>query len=627
MRTRRASAGQVDATPAVHRYVVNCSGGLTSAEALRRAVERHGAENTIALFADTRIEDEDLYRFLDDQERAFGVQIIRIADGRTPFQVWRDERAITIRQMAPCSKVLKRQLLDRWIAEHLQPGAYTRVFGMDWSEMHRVERLRASLSPAPTWFPLLDPPLVDKCLIAADFERLGVKPPRLYTLGFAHNNCGGGCVRAGQAHWAHLHHTMPERYARWEQEESDTGAYLGKPVTILKERKGGRARPLPLAQFRQRLEAGKPYDTSDWGGCGCFAPIAQLRMDDLVRQAGGGGARGPTPTVRLSPRRRRPSMIAVREADNPITAALAPEALPAVRLFVGGYGTYVGGQRFLLDGDREFSAAHRAKCDVIDPQAVSALLDSGAFSDPPERRLTPAGALARQLAWEAHAAKKWGARAWHSDYLVTYDRLIDETWTAGTRRKQRWTVAAAEAAVEETVGAAAYLASQRASLAPRTLILSAQGVDAEQYRDCVRAILAYATPADWIGLGGWCILGRWRSWLPAFWAMLRLVLPEITASGITHVHIFGVLYQPALGGLLWLADQHGLAVSTDSSAPVLSAAYTRPEKQRKAGVRAAGWQANTQWWQTTLANLRASVYYREPPRSPAVRQLWLMEAD
>ena len=65
------------------KYIVNVSGGLTSFEALRRTIERHGKENTHAIFADTSIEDEDLYRFLDDQERYFDITIERVKDGRT----------------------------------------------------------------------------------------------------------------------------------------------------------------------------------------------------------------------------------------------------------------------------------------------------------------------------------------------------------------------------------------------------------------------------------------------------------------------------------------------------------------------------------------------------------------
>lgn len=298
-------------------------------------------------------------------------------------------------------------------------------------------------------------------------------------------------------------------------------------------------------------------------------------------------------------------------------------AAPAVRLFVGGSGTRVGGRRFTLDGDREFSAAHPAHREVRDPWRTRVMLDSGAFTDKPERRLSPAQALVRQLRWETATAKCWNVPGWQVECLVSYDRLIDETWVNGTRHKRRWSVVAADAAVAETVDAAQYLANQRARLAPRTLILSCQGVDAAQYLACTRAVLAHATTRDGIGLGGWCILGRFRSWLPTFWATCWRVLPEIAAANIRQVHIFGVLYEPALAGLLWLADAHGLRLSTDSSAPVLSASYTTPAGRKKAGARADTWEGNVAWWQQRLATLRDSPYYRRPPRVPAVRQAQL----
>lgn len=197
---------------------------------------------------------------------------------------------------------------------------------------------------------------------------------------------------------------------------------------------------------------------------------------------------------------------------------------------------------------------------------------------------------------------------------------------AGQRHKRRWSVAEADWAVAETVDAAAYLASRRERLAPRQLVFSCQGVDAPQYEACVRSVLSYATPADVIGLGGWCIIGRWKSWLPTFWATCWRVLPEIAAAGVSRIHIFGVLYQPALGGLLWLADQHGLAVSTDSSAPVLSAVYSTTRARKKAGCLAPNgdWETNVRLWRERLARLRGSEFYVCPPRVEAARQLVLL---
>jgi hypothetical protein len=249
---------------------------------------------------------------------------------------------------------------------------------------------------------------------------------------------------------------------------------------------------------------------------------------------------------------------------------------------------------------------------------VRGLLDSGAFSDPPARRLDPQRALERQLAWERRATAFWRADApWRAEALVSYDRLIDEVWTEGpgglARHKRRWTVAAAEGAVRETVEAARYLAARRAALAPRALVLACQGVDAAQYRECVAEVLRSAAPGDWLGLGGWCVLGRRRRrWLPAFWETLRACLPLVAHAAVRRVHLFGVLWPPALGGLLWLADRHGLAVSTDSSAPLLAATWPDP---RKAGVRAATYRANVAWWRRTLATLRRTGHYRRPPRA------------
>lgn len=70
-------------------------------------------------------------------------------------------------------------------------------------------------------------------------------------MGFTHNNCGGMCVRAGQRQWLHLLDVMPERYAEAEAEEEKLRGQLGN-VSILRDRRGGTTRPLPLRELRVR---------------------------------------------------------------------------------------------------------------------------------------------------------------------------------------------------------------------------------------------------------------------------------------------------------------------------------------------------------------------------------------
>lgn len=228
--------------------------------------------------------------------------------------------------------------------------------------------------------------------------------------------------------------------------------------------------------------------------------------------------------------------------------------------------------------------------------------------------------MARQLKWERDSAAKSGVPGWRCEAIVSYDLLIDETWVGGTRRKERWSLARAEEAVEVTVEAARYLAGERDCLSPRTLVLACQGVDARQYSDCTEHVLEYARPGDWIGLGGWCILGRCKTLLPEFWRTMYQVLPRVEEAGVDHVHIFGVLWPPALGGLLWLADQYELTVSADSSAPIVN--VTR-KNDKKAGVRCPYWRDNVAYWVDLLAGLRHTEHYREPPFREPVRQLAL----
>jgi hypothetical protein len=293
---------------------------------------------------------------------------------------------------------------------------------------------------------------------------------------------------------------------------------------------------------------------------------------------------------------------------------------PAVKLFVGSHASRVQGEAQDLTGARCFSAAHRPQVCKMDTNEIDGLLDSGAFTDPPEERLTPEQSLERQLAWEKRASEKWGGE-WKASALVSYDRLIDETWVDGQKFKRRWTVQMAESAVRETIEAAHYLAARQRELYPRDLVLACQGVDDAQYAECVAEVLKVATVDDWIGLGGWCILGRFKRWMPTFLRTITRCIPLIAAAGVIRVHIFGVLYEPALAPLLWLCDEHGLRLSTDSSAPILNCTWKNKEK---AGVRVAcgKWRCNVSWWVNHLANLRQSQFYREPDVKAAQAVLW-----
>ena len=251
------------------KQVLQYSGGICSFWSGVRAIEQHGHDNVIWLFADVLMEDKDLYRFNADVERVLGVKITRLCEGRNPWQVFRDEHMIGNTRADMCSRILKRELLKKHIFDNYRPTDHAILFGMDFTEANRLENMAQIYSPFEVWAPMTMAPLWDKCQMQKRIKsHYGIEPPDLYKEGFPHNNCGGFCVKAGQAHFAHLLKVRPDTYAYHEREEQAMRDFLGKDVAILRDRRGGVTKPLTLAAFRARVASGE-FEKHEWGGCGC----------------------------------------------------------------------------------------------------------------------------------------------------------------------------------------------------------------------------------------------------------------------------------------------------------------------------------------------------------------------
>jgi hypothetical protein len=267
------------------KHIVQFSGGVGSWAAAKRVAERYGTKDIVLLFADTCMEDEDLYRFLDDAAKNIGVPITRIADGRNPWEVFADNKYIGNTRADICSRVLKRDLLDRWKKDNCDPENTIIYVGLDWTESHRYENkstgrgVKASL--ALLGFrceaPMCEKPYLTKEQMKAWCIGEGIRLPRLYDLGFPHNNCGGFCVKAGQAQFRLLLESMPERYAYHESEEEKLRETVGD-YSVMRDRTGGTTKTLTMKDFRERIEEMKrkkcsaeslQLDLFEWGGCGC----------------------------------------------------------------------------------------------------------------------------------------------------------------------------------------------------------------------------------------------------------------------------------------------------------------------------------------------------------------------
>ncbi|WP_144240485.1 hypothetical protein [Paenibacillus sabinae] len=283
--------------------------------AAKRDADANGTDDMVLLFTDTLIEDKDLYRFMIESAAylfklpkplhlisrcssipdvdkdidvrkvylaelaaattAYIPQLRWISDGREPWEVFRDRRWIGNSRVAQCSEELKQKLSRNWVKDRYKPGDAVIYFGIDWTEMHRIEGIEKGWSPYECRFPMTEQPYLYKSDMLHGLKRYGIKAPRLYNMGFAHNNCGGFCVRGGQGHFINLLQENRELYLYHEAQELEMQEYLGRPdVTILTRTVKGQEESLSLRKLREEWDTGlglqTRIDLGDIGGCGCY---------------------------------------------------------------------------------------------------------------------------------------------------------------------------------------------------------------------------------------------------------------------------------------------------------------------------------------------------------------------
>lgn len=241
------------------------SSGMGSAGAALRVAERFGTDSLHLIFADVNGEHPDNYRFLVEAASKIGGVLHWLDNaGETIWTTFARVKFLGNARVDPCSRVLKRESIRRYIESRWSPDTSVIYLGYDWTEEHRLERARPLWAPWTVDAPLCwDPP--------ADRMSLGIEPPLLTRLGFPHANCGGGCVKAGSNHFAMLLRKLPATFAEWEEREQELRGQLGD-VSILTDRRGGVRRPRTLRSLREDIERFEnPHLDGEYGGCGCFS--------------------------------------------------------------------------------------------------------------------------------------------------------------------------------------------------------------------------------------------------------------------------------------------------------------------------------------------------------------------
>lgn len=258
------------------------SGGKGSWGAARYLRDEAGVDpaRITLLFTDTNGEDPDLYRFLHEAAADLGSELVVLDnDGATIWDVFRKQRMIGNTRLSVCSRKLKQEPARKWLKANTDPEQTQVVVGIDYTEAHRLPAIERNYAPWGVVAPLAERGGYSKARVAQLLAEAGIEEPALYGQGFAHNNCAGACVRAGQGQWKHLLDVNPARYAEEEEQERSFRQWIGKDVSILRDRRGGVLTPLTLESLRLRVEAATEespalIDLDDIGGCGCMTDLA-----------------------------------------------------------------------------------------------------------------------------------------------------------------------------------------------------------------------------------------------------------------------------------------------------------------------------------------------------------------
>ena len=208
------------------RIVCWFSCGAASAVATKLAIaENAGKLPLIIAYTEVMEEHPDNRRFLAECEKWFGQEIVILGNDyykRSIYETFKTS-AMNIRGAAPCTRVLKKQVRERY-----EQVGDRQVFGYTAEEQQRYDRFIDANNEVDVWVPLIDKGL-NKVDCLAMLQNAGIELPEMYKLGYLNNNCIG-CVKGGMGYWNKIRVDFPEQFDRMAKLERF------KKQTIFKDR-------------------------------------------------------------------------------------------------------------------------------------------------------------------------------------------------------------------------------------------------------------------------------------------------------------------------------------------------------------------------------------------------------
>jgi len=213
------------------------SAGVSSAVATKYALEKYDEVKIIY----THIEDQhpDTMRFISDCENWFGQKIeINQSPLKSVENACVQSGFVNSPYGAACTRLLKKRVRNEWELDNGKNHIY--VWGLDFNEQGRAERICESMPESDHVFPLLRNSL-DKKNVHGMIEKAKIKRPEMYDLGYPNNNCIG-CVKGGMGYWNKIRTDFPEVFKARCEMERKIGGKIFKDFYLdeLKEDRGNK---------------------------------------------------------------------------------------------------------------------------------------------------------------------------------------------------------------------------------------------------------------------------------------------------------------------------------------------------------------------------------------------------
>lgn len=193
------------------RIVCWFSCGAASAVAAKLAIVENGGKVPIAIVR-IRIQEEDTDndRFAKECENWFGLPILEIknpAYASSIYDVFAKRKYIAGIQGASCTMFLKKETRKLF-----QEFGDLQVFGFTKEENDRLDRFIDANNDVRIWPVLQENNLTHSDCIAL-LKKANIEIPRMYKLGYKHNNCIG-CVKGGAGYWNKIRKDFPEQFVK-----------------------------------------------------------------------------------------------------------------------------------------------------------------------------------------------------------------------------------------------------------------------------------------------------------------------------------------------------------------------------------------------------------------------------